>query len=421
MEKMKEKAIRALKWSEKYTKTDMLYLAKGGFWGLLSQIGLVLMTFGLAVAFARLVPKETYGEYKYILSIISLLGTLTLTGLGTAVMQSVSRGYDGTLSYAFWKNIKWSIFFFSGAGLVSIYYFLHGNSTLAISLLIAGCLWPFFNSTNLYSSLLVAKKDFRRVTIYFDLIGNFVPYLCIFVTMFFTVNPLFFVAVYIISNTLIGVILYKRVTSIYKPNNEVDPHMLRYSKHLSLMGILSGIAGTLDQILVFHYVGAAELAVYNFATAIPDQIKGPIKSLSNMIFPKIAERSDKEIREGMMNKIMVLLVLGICLTIGYILLAPFIFHVFFPNYAESIFYSQIYSISILWIVYIPTDTYLNAKKKIKELYTSSILISILQIILLFVGILWGGLLGLIIARVIIRLASATTSMTLYERASRKVV
>ncbi len=420
MNKLKEKGISWLKWLEKYTKTDMLYLARGGFWGLISQISLVIMTFGLAIAFAHLVPKEVYGQYKYILSIISLLGTLTLTGLGTATLQSISRGYEGALSYAFWKNIKWSVLFFLGAGLISVYYFIHGNFTLAVSMLIAGCLWPFFNSTNFYSSLLIAKKDFRRITIYFDIIGNFVPYICLFVTMFLTKNPVFFVAVYIISNTLIGIILYRRIISIYKPNNKVDPEMLTYSKHLSLIGILSGLSDNLDQILVFHYVGAAELAVYNFATAIPDQIKGPVKNLGNMIFPKFAEREDKEIKSGMGLKMLILLAVCLIMTVGYIALAPYIFKIFFPKYLDSVFYSQIFSLSLISYIAIPANTYLVAKKKIREQYITNVTMSIFQIIILFVSVVVWGLIGLVVARVLVRTLSAVISIVFYNVSIKRV-
>ena len=414
MEKLKNKIISILRWSEKHTKTDMLYLFKGGFWGALSQICLTLMTFGLAVAFAHLVPKETYGQYKYIMSIISLLSILSLTGLGTAVAQSIGRGYEGTMQYAFWKNIKWSIFFFIGAGLTSIYYFSQNNSTIGISMLIAGCLWPFFTSTNLYSSILIAKKDFRRVSIYFDIIGNLVPYICLFVIMFLTSNPIFFVAVYIISNTLTGAVLYKRILSIYKPNKEIDSEVLHYSKHLSFMGILSGIADNIDQILVFHYVGAIQLAVYNFATALPDQTRGPIKSLSNLIFPKFTERPDKEIHSGMKYKFFVLFIISFLTIVIYILIAPYVFKIFFPKYTDSVFLSQIFSLSLLYIMAIPANTYLSAKKKIKEQYIINIFISMFQIIIVFTSIVFWGIFGLIIARVVVRIVSAATSISLYK-------
>ena len=421
MERLKNRTVSVLKWLEKYTKTDMVYLAKGGFWGIVSQITTMLMVFGLAVAFGHLVPKDTYGQYKYVLSIVSLLGTLSLTGLGTATLQSITRGYEGTLKYAFWQNIRWSIFFFIGSGLVSVYYFLHGNLMLGLSMLMVGCLWPFFNSTNLYESLLIAKKDFRRSSIYFDIIGNLVPYACLFGTMFLTKNPLWFVAVYIISNTLIGLILYLRIVSIYKPNDKVDPHMMNYSKHLSAMSILSGISENLDQILVFHYVGAVELAIYNFATAIPDQIKGPIKNLSNLIFPKFAERTDKEIKSGMNRKLLVLLAVSVVIIVAYIIAAPFIFKIFFPKYLGSIIYSQIFSVSLLSTIAIPANTYLSARKKIKELYIINLSSAIFQIIVLFVSVIYWGVLGLVIARVLTRIVTAMFGMFFYEISARNLV
>lgn len=418
---MKARALQTLKWIEHYTKTDMVYLVKGSFWGTLSQIAVTGMTFGLAIAFARFIPKETYGQYKYILSFISLLSTLTLSGLSVAVLQSVSHGYEGTLSYAFWKNIKWSIFFFAGAGIVSIYYFTHSNFVLASSMLIAGCLWPFFNSSNFYSPFLVAKKDFRRLTVYFDLIGNLVPSMCLLITMFLTTNPLWFVIVYIISNTVIGLISYRRIVSIYRPNNDVDPGMLNYSKHLSVMGIIAGISDNLDQILVFHYIGAVQLAIYSFATAIPDQIKGPMKNLTNMIFPKFAEQSEKEIRAGMLRKCLILLGVSIILILIYVIIAPFIFHLFFSKYNDSIFYSQLFSVSLLYIVAIPVNTYLSVKKKIRELYIINVSVSIIQIIVLFVAIVKWGLLGLIITRVCVRIISALASIVLYNSPTKDTV
>lgn len=417
MDRLKQSGLRSLRWLEKYTKTDMVYLAHGSFWAIASKIVITLTTFLLAIAFAHFISKESYGQYKYVLSIISILSAFTLTGLNTAVLESVSRGFEGTLRYAFWKNIKWSVLFFLGTGIVSIYYYVQNNHFLATAILITGCLWPFFISTNLYSSFLNAKKDFRRNAIYFDMLGNIFPAASLILTMALTSNPLWIISAYIFSNTLIGVILYYKITNVYKPNSEVDPEMLGYSKHLSLMNILAVIGDNIDQILVFHYVGAAQLAIYNFATAIPDQIKGPLKNLTSMMFPKFTERSDEEIRSGMKNKFLYLFVFSIILIIIYVLTAPYIFRIFFPKYTDSVIYSQIFSISLLWMVSIPADTYLNAKKKVKELYIGTILGALTQIAFVFAAVILGGLMGLILARVAIRLVFSIISISLYNRTS----
>lgn len=418
---IREYSHRLLRWSEKYTKTDMLYLAKGGFWAILSQIVSSGATFGLAIAFAHFVSKDAYGQYKYVLSMASILATLTLSGIGTAVLQSVASGFEGTMHYAFWKNIRWSALYFLIALGVSIYYFAHENNFLGISFLIAGSLAPIIASTNLYNAYLVAKKDFRRSAIYYNIIGNLIPALAIFATMTLTQNPIWFVAVYFFSNTLIGIILYIRIKKLYSPNDAIDDKALAYGKHLSFIGILAGLADNLDQILVFHYIGGAQLAIYNFAVAIPSQIKGPMKGLAGLMFPKFAERTDKEIRAGMSNKILLLFIGALVAIICYFFAAPYIFGFFFPKYMESVLYSQIFALSLLWIIAIPADAYLVVKKKIKEQYIVNIVGSMLQIAVLLFGILWAGLLGLIIARVIIQLFWSILSIFLYEKASKNAI
>ncbi len=421
MEELKNKGVQSLLWIEKYTKTDMVYLAKGSFWNIFAQIITTISTLLLAVAFAHFISKETYGEYKYILSLANILGVFTLTGLGTAVMKSVIQGYEGTLNDIFWKNIKWSVLFFLITFGISIYYFVNGNISLAISMLVVGSFSPFFSSSNLYNSYLVAKKDFRRSSIYFNLIGNLFPSFCLFMTMLVTNKPVWFILVYFASNTLIGLTLYIQVLKIYKPNKKVDDGALGYSKHLSFIGILGSVADNIDQILVFHYIGPVQLAIYNFAIAIPNQIKGLMKGLASLIFPKFAERTDKEIISGMKNKYILMFISSIIIIITYIVTAPYIFHIFFPKYMDSVFYSQVFVLYFLGMTSMPAEVYLVVKEKIKEQYIGTISGTIIQVGLLFIGILWWGLLGLVIARVVTKILWSVTGVLLYNSASKKSI
>jgi O-antigen/teichoic acid export membrane protein len=228
---------------------------------------------------------------------------------------------------------------------------------------------------------------------------------------------LWFVIIYFVSNTIIGAILYLRIVKIYKPDNtKVDEGVIGYSKHLSVVGMIAGLANNIDQILIFHYIGPAALAVYNFALAIPSQIKGPIKGIAGLIFPKYVEREDHDIKAGMRSKyLMVFLGSAIIIAI-YILAAPYIFHIFFPKYMDSVLYSQILSLSLLAMVSIPTEIYFVAKEKIKEQYIVNVSIPIIQIVLMVWFILWMGILGVVIARVIIKILWSIINIWLYERA-----
>jgi O-antigen/teichoic acid export membrane protein len=226
--------------------------------------------------------------------------------------------------------------------------------------------------------------------------------------------------VYFVSNTLIGIILYIRVVKIYKPNNKIDTESISYGKHLSFLGIIGSIVDNIDSILIFHFIGPVQLAIYNFAVAIPSQIKGPMKGLAGLILPKFVERSDEEIRTGMRNKVLVLFIC-VSIIIGvYIIIAPYIYQIFFPKYLDSIKYSRIFSFSLLSIIAIPADTYFTAKQKIKYQYVAIIGGFIIQISVLSIGLFWGGLIGLVVAYTITKLLWGIQSVILYEWSSRNI-
>ncbi len=419
MQHIKNRLYKLLRKSEKYTKTDMIYLTRGSFWSILAQIVVSIAIFAFAIIVARYLPKDVYGQYKYIIALVAILSTFSLTGLGTSVFQSVARGFDSSLYKGFWTNIRWSALIFLGALALGVYYLFQGNFTLAIGIFIGGSLSPFLTSANMASIFLNAKKDFRRTALYFGITETLFSIGALIITVLLTHNVLILVAVYFLSNTLATLFLYKRVTYIYKPDStKIDPGMLTYAKHLSLMGILSGVAGRIDQVLLFHFVGPIQLAVYSFAVAIPDQTKGPLKMLNTMIQAKFVTQSDESIRSSMKNKMFWLALSSITFVIIYILIAPYFYGFFFPNYTDAVLYSQIYAVSLIGIIVAPASSYLIAKKKVHEQYANSIVVSIAQIVFMLVGVIIWGFLGLVIARVLVRLSGSAFTYFLFLKSSK---
>jgi O-antigen/teichoic acid export membrane protein len=405
--------------AESLFKTDVRYVLRGSFWGIAGQTVSSLSALALSITFSRLLPKELYGEYKFILAFVAVLGALSLNGLGSAIFQSAASGFGGALVSGFWTNIRWSFFVFLGALVSGAYYLFHGNTTLGVGILIGGSLSPFITSSNYYTALLSGKKDFRRYSL-FGFFNTAVPALSLIVTVFFTRSVIVLLAVYFISNTLVGLILYIRTCRIYKEElDKKDPETLTYAKHLSVIGILSSIAGNSDQLFLFHSLGAVEVALYNFAVGILDQSKGPFKMLDTMVQARFAGGEARSIRDGMRSKMLWLFVLSLIIVIVYILIAPYLYLLLFPAYLGSVAYSQVYAFSLLGTFANPAGSYLSAKKKIRAQYTNTILTSILQIITIFGGIYFWGLWGLIAARVIIRLGGSAITYVLYEITIRK--
>ncbi|GBF35778.1 hypothetical protein [Methanofervidicoccus abyssi] len=39
--------------------------------------------------------KESFGEYYFVMTILTLTGIFALPGMGVAIVQSITRGYEG--------------------------------------------------------------------------------------------------------------------------------------------------------------------------------------------------------------------------------------------------------------------------------------------------------------------------------------
>lgn len=411
IDKGKAHTHRLLRKSEKYFKTDMVYLARGSFWLTLGQFMASVTAFVLSIAFANLVSQETYGTYKYILSIAGILSAITLTGLGTAITQAVTHGHEKIVTGAFWINFKWSAGFIVTSIILSIYYFYHENDILGISMLIIAVGVPIISGFNVFASYLNGKKKFKEVTLYW-IILNIAASLCILITLFITKNILSLIAVYFVSYATFGAYFYFRTLRLEPPNNIFDFSTITYAKHLSVMNILSTVAMHIDKVLVFHYLGTAQLAIYAFAIAIPEQIKGLLKQINTIAFPKFATRTTEEIYSSMPIKMLYFGGVISIIVITYILIAPYLYQTVFPQYTTAVYYSQIFAISLVGAVATLPISALQAKSETEELYKLTILSAIAQIITMFIGLYFFGLLGLIIARVIVRFIATILSYTL---------
>src|SRR3990167_3844267 len=324
MENWQNKVSQALRKSESFFRTDMIYLAKSGSWLSIGHVIAMVAGFLTSLAFANLFPKESFGNYKFILSVVGILGAFSLTGMSTAITQAVSRGFGGALRQGFRINLKWGTGMLLGGLALSIYYYINDNSLLSFSFLLAGIVSPITLSAGFYGG------------------------------------------------------------------------------HLSAMEVIGQITRHLDKILIFHYLGAAPLAIYAFAIAPVEQLQGGKKILSTLITPKVSGRPFEELQRSTPRKALLLTAYALLLALVYTLSAPYLYKLFFPQYLDSVFYSQIYSLTLLAVAGTIFNETLIAHKKTKELYVHRTIIPIVQIILFFILLPIFGLMGLIITHVIMR-------------------
>ena len=411
MDSLRERLYRTLRWSEKYTKTDMVYLFTTGLWVNTGAIFVSLFSFILYVAFAHFLSKEAYGTYQYMLSLASIVGTFTLTGMNTAVTQAIARGYEGSFKRAMQLQYRWNIVPMLGSWLFALWYFLHGNTTLGVGLFLIGIGTPLISTLNTYTAVANGKRDFK-LGFWFNFISN-IPYYGSLITVAFFYNaPLPLLTANLVSQVLATYAMYRATLHIFKLNDAIDPETNAYGKHLSLMGVLGGIINQLDSVFVFHYLGAADLAIYSFATAIPERLSGFFKFIPMAAMPKFAVKTDEEIRSSIFQKTGIGLLAGAVIAALYIIFAPLFFSLFFPTYMAAVPYSQVYAIVIITSIGGVFPIALTAKRRIKSLYIFSVAIPVIQLILQFIGVYFWGLMGLLVAKVVFWFIFGALSMLL---------
>lgn len=385
--------------SERYFKTDMVYLTKSGFWINLSYVIGSVLSFVTSIAFAYFVSKETYGIYKYIISTAGIFTALSLTGMNMAVIRATAQGFEGIFKKSLRVQLLWSIPQFMTLFAIGAYYFYHGNTVFGWSFVAISVLAPISGVANTYNSYLTGKKDFKMLSFY-GILSNFFNFLAIVAAIFFSPALLVLVLAYHIAKTVLNVFFCYKTLQKYKPNTLFRSEDITYGKHLSAMNILGEIAANIENVIVFQMLGPVSVSIYSFALAIPNRLQSLFGFVGTAALAKMSEKENLEIGKNIRHKIMILVVIGLALALCYIIAAPLLFSIFFPKYTESVPYSRIFALSMITIAAsIPLGA-LYAKKLQKELYILNIGSPIAKIIIFVVGTYYWGLLGAIASKVI---------------------
>lgn len=411
MQALHQKIHSLLRWSERYTKTDMVYLTKGGFWLVLGQVTASLAALLLSIGFANLLSADIYGSYRYVLSIAGILALFTLGGMNTAISRAAAMNHDTSLASGVRAKMLVGILgLFIGCG-IGAYYFSKGNSEFGLSFLIVGFFVPLFSSFYAYESFLQGKKLYRTNAKYFS-ITHVVSAAVMFCVLLLTNDLRLILLAYFTPWTILRYGFYRLTIRKWVVAHTQDPEMIPYGLHLTAMNLLPIIAAQIDKILLFQFIGPIQLAVYSFALALPEQVQSLFRKLAVLAFPKYVEKEMGSIRSSLKEKMWRAFLVALGITILYIILCPFIFKLLFPQYLESIFYSQVFSLSILASLSFIPIVALEAKKKTRSLYAFNVSTSVIQILLTVAGIYFFGVIGAITAKVIGRLFGLSLSLGL---------
>ncbi len=417
IKKAQGKITHLLLWSQRYTHIDMLYVARGSFWTMFSQVLNGVLSLGLLVAFANMLPKETYGSYRYILSIASVLNICTLTGMSTALSRSVARG-DEILQSTIGYQLRWNTLMLAGFLAVSGYYYVQGDAMLGLSFLILGTCIPASIAFNTSGAYLEGKKEFRILNI-MRVISTALYVVGTLVAIFLNGEILGLIIAYALTTLFTSLLFYLYTVRTFAPPQTTDAtETIAFARELTYLKFIDPIASQIDKIVIGHFWGPAQLAIYSLATALPNRVILFMKSLVNIGFPKFSVKTPEMLNAVFYKRIVQGILIGFFVSLAYIAVAPYLYRYVLPQYVDGVVYSQWFA--LIFIFAIPNryiSLLLSSQRMSKVLRNRAFAQSIINVVLYVVLGVWGGLAGLIAAGISINIISLILNIWLWRRVS----
>ena len=400
---------------EKYLQLDLRYYIRNYFYLIVAEVVTMALGLGLSVAFARLLPKELYGHWNYIFSVIGILTIFTLPGMNTAITQAVARGHEKVLIEGTKQRFKWSTLGSISVLGVGIYYFLTGSIELGKAFMVFTLFLPFYENFQTYTAFLSGKKQFDKFALYRS-ITQIISVLVTVIVMYLSRNLLLILTANLLSFSLFRGYFFKLTAKNMEAQSD-DPEVIPFGKRLTALEIPSVIRGNYVKIIVGIFLSFQELAIYSIAFIIPDFLVSLLDKIVPLTLPKLAAMDEKRAYSEV-RKRYIYLVLGSAAISGvFILVCPYLLPFLYSSkYVDSVLYAQI--LLIANIFGIPTrflqKSLLPAQKKVKELFKLQIAALMAEVILLIILVSALGLLGVVITRTLVSLLSMVYSWRLMK-------
>ncbi|GIW68630.1 MAG: hypothetical protein KatS3mg100_124 [Candidatus Parcubacteria bacterium] len=251
---------------------DILFLTRSGGWLTLGKSVQSLAALATATLFARFLAPETYGIYKYLLTLGEITLLATLSGAGVALVRDLSRG-----RFAAAREVLrlWRISFL-GQAVVALafagWYWAHGNTLFALGVLIAAAGQGAILWFSRPLSALIARQRFDLLT-YGSAAVPLAQALAVASVLLFSreePSPLLLLVVYLTAGTAAaGAFLFvasRRLDLFPEPKpDEPRPswrELFPPLASLSLSQTLGGILPRIEAFLTFQLLGPAALAAY---------------------------------------------------------------------------------------------------------------------------------------------------------------
>lgn len=371
---------------------------------LLSLIQLIVLT--------RVLEPEVFGQYRYGIAISMIVPLFFLSGIPNTITSMIAKGQEN-IFFAAIKRYIYSTRIPTVFFLITSLSLLYLNFTfLGLVLLLITICSPLYQTVQFYGSYLNGKQDYKRIFLY-GLIPDIIAITSVILaSIFFSTQPLVILGVFLLSNslgTLIPFLLTVRTYKIKFESKITSEDLISLSKTVSQSNLIQGVGGQIDKLISFHLVSSSGLAVYSIVTMAVQQFRGFQKILYAILLPKQSLNRD---HTHFYKALWLYIGVSALFCVAYIITAPVIFTILFPQYLAFVNLSQFASIAIIFtpLTFFTLST-LHGRHDKKSTLQYTAITTTLSTILLLIGSFFGGTPGIVFAFILSNCISGLLGLT----------
>lgn len=267
-----------------------------------SQVLNYAIQFFSPIFLVRILDKSAYGQYKEFLVYSSLVLTFVSFGVKSNLLYFVSKDPKNEKQYV--SNTVFLLFSFSVTGLTLIYLFRSYISHLTtydfVSLLI---IYVFcYLNIDLLDNYWLAKKRSDYI-LYWSAINIFIRTGSLILVAYLTRDVKFLIYQLIIleicKTTFTLYYLLKKQLFVTKVDIKILKEQLLYILPLGFAAMILQFNSNISSIIISANLGASALAIYAIGSQNIPIINIVRQSVSNVIFPEMAQRTRKNPLEAL--------------------------------------------------------------------------------------------------------------------------
>jgi O-antigen/teichoic acid export membrane protein len=400
--------------------SETRYFTKHGSWNMASNIAALGINIALSMTLAARLPQETFGLYKAVYSLIGILGIFTLSGVQNALLYSTAKTGGNFLPRASRLYLKSAWPFGIALAAYATYTAYAGyGMAFTMTLILAGVGSVATTASGMYGYFLAGQQRFKEASAAAFTI-SLLQAMCTTGMLMLTKGLLPVVITHTFSGTALTAYYYWKISKEQSFESEAKNELMPSSVHFTGTNIISTIGNYGDKIIIFHVLGARQLALYGLADDMVAAGKGLIKSCMGIYSSRIARASYPRIMRSLPQDIAIALGSGLILYLIYFVTTPYIFSYFYGGYTAATEYVRLLAGILIFIIPI---TYIaqvfQSKNMLKSMYTSTTLTHITRIAAYSFGAYYAGITGILLSQVATYAASLVLSIVLLKTASKE--